>query len=220
MAASSTSTLLWVHYDDDPTRPKSHELSATIKQHVMVNYYSQRAKQVQETKVVRRSSRAKAQSLQTTFVTTRGNQTTVSSRDASSSKLKQTHFVLAKIPSPAPGLISDEYRGIYNAIWWHRYAPLDLPEPDETHWSQKYRTVASELLWKLATEDKTFFEIFMTFSAAKEIAVKGSRDLRAYFRYKGRAIAMVSQDVNRKSLLLGCIAEVLSLAQVKVSLCE
>jgi hypothetical protein len=38
----------------------------------------------------------------------------------------------------------------------------------------------------------------MCFSAAKEIAVKGSRDLRAYFRYKGRAIAMVSQDVNRK----------------------
>jgi hypothetical protein len=32
----------------------------------------------------------------------------------------------------------------------------------------------------------------MCFSAAKEIAVKGSRDLRAYFRYKGRAIAMVS----------------------------
>jgi hypothetical protein len=192
-------TLLWVHHDNDPTRPKSHELSATIKQHVMVNYYSQKAKQVQETQVGRRSSRAKAQ---TKIVTTRADQTAVGLRDASLSKPKQTHLVVAEIPSPAPGLINDEHRGIYNAIWWHRYAPLDLPEPDETHWSQKYRTVASELLWKLATEDKTFFEIFMTFAAAKEIAVKGSRNLRPYFRYKGRAIAMVSQDVNRKSLSL------------------
>jgi hypothetical protein len=65
--------------------------------------------------------------------------------------------------------------------------------------SQKYRVEASELLWNLATEDKTFFEIFMCFSAAKDIAVKGPRDLRPYFRYKGKAIAMVTQDVNRES---------------------
>jgi hypothetical protein len=195
MAASTT--LLWIHHDDDPALPKSHELSATIKQHVMVNYHTQKAKQAQETQVARRSSRAKAQ---TTDGSTRAEQTTVVSRFMSSSKSKQTQVVVKELPPPAPPLIGDEHRDIYNAIWWHRYAPPDLPEPDETHWSQKYRVVASELLWNLATEDKTFFEIFMTITAAKEITVKGSRDLRAYFRHKGRAIAMVSQDVNRKSL--------------------
>jgi hypothetical protein len=188
MAASST--LLWIHHDDDST----HELRSTIKQHVMVNYHTQKTKQA-ETPQVSKSNRAK---VQTKGGTIRAERIPVSSRPVSSSIHKQAHLHVANLPSPAPGLINDEDRSIYNAIWWHRYAPLNLPERGKMDWSQKYRLYASELLWNLATEDKTFFEIFMCFSAAKEIAVKGSRDLRAYFRYKGRAIAMVSQDVNRK----------------------
>jgi hypothetical protein len=200
MAASST--LLWIHHDDDPALPKSHELSATIKQHVMVNYHTQKAKQAQETQVARRSSRAKAQTKDGTR-STRAEQIAIGPLVMSSSKSERKLPHVAKPPSPASGLIGDDHRNIYNAIWWHRYAPLDLPERDKMDWSQKYRFESNELLWNLATEDKTFFEIFMCFSAAKEIAVKGSKDLRPYFRYKGRAIAMVSQDVNRKSHYLG-----------------
>jgi hypothetical protein len=65
-------------------------------------------------------------------------------------------------------------------------------------WTQKYRVHASGLLEELAKDDSTFLEIFMSFSAAKEIALTGSRDLRPYFRHKGRAISLVSRDVNRE----------------------
>jgi hypothetical protein len=211
MPMAASSTLLWIHHDDDPALPKTHELRSTIKQHVMVNYHAQKTKRARNPQVVSKSSRAEAQ-------TTRAEHVAVGQRDVSSLKPKRTHLIVAGIPSPAPGLIGDDHRNIYNAIWWHRYAPLALPKPDEMDWAQKWRVEANELLWNLATEDKTFFEIFMCFAAAKEIAIKGSTDLRAYFRYKGRAITMVSQDVNRKSHYPSQNFEVLSFAQLKVYL--
>lgn len=194
MAASSA--LLWIHHDDDPALPKAYELRSTIKQHVMVNYHTQKTKQAEKTQVFIKSSRSNARIKDGTKS---AKQITVSPHFVPSSTPKQTHIDVAHHPSPAPALIDDEHRSIYNAIWWHQYAAVDLPKRDKMDWSQRYRAEASELLWNLATEDKTFFEIFMCFSAAKEIAVKGSRDLRPYFRYKGKAMAMVSQDVNRKS---------------------
>jgi hypothetical protein len=190
----AASTLLWI-YHNDPAYLNAHELSFTIRQHVMVNYHNKRAKRVQETQV---AGKPRPVTTQTKDGTTRAEQIAVNPRDVSPLKPSRTHLHVAYFPPPAPGLINDEHRSIYNAIWWHRYTPLGLPEQDKMDWIQKCRFEASELLWHLAKEDKTFFEIFMCFSAAKEIAVKGSRDLRAYFRHKGRAISMVSQDVNRE----------------------
>jgi hypothetical protein len=46
----AASTLLWIHHDD-PACPNTHELSFTIRQHVMVNYHTKKAKRVQETQV-------------------------------------------------------------------------------------------------------------------------------------------------------------------------
>lgn len=212
MAAKSA--LLWIHHDDDPALPKTYELRSTIRQHVMVNYHIQKTKPAENPQVVGKSSRSDAK---TKDSTKRAQQTPVGPRVMSSPKPERTHNHVSDLPSPAPDLINDEYRSIYNAIWWHRYAAVDIPVRDEMDWSQKYRVEASELLWNLATEDKTFFEIFMCFSAAKEIAVKRSRDLRPYFRYKGKAIAMVLQDVNRKLRYPTYDLEMLSLAQVKVS---
>jgi hypothetical protein len=107
MAASST--LLWIHHDDDPALPKTHELRSTIKQHVMVNYHTQKTKRAGNPRVVSKSSRAEAQ-------TTRAEHMAVGLRDVSPLKPKQTHLVVTEIPSPAPGLIGDDHRNIYNAI--------------------------------------------------------------------------------------------------------
>jgi len=191
MAASK---LLWIHHDD-PARPNTNEISFTIRQHVMVDYHTKKAKQGQGTQV---AANTRQHSTRIKDGISTAGRLAVKTRNVSSLEPKQTRPQVTYLPPPAPGLINEEHRSIYNAIWWHRYTPLSLPERDKMDWRQKYRFEASELLWTLAREDKTFFEIFMCFSAAKEIASKGSRDFRAYLRHKGRAIAMVSRDVNRE----------------------
>jgi hypothetical protein len=135
---------------------------------------------------------------QLSTITTRAKQFDDNARDVASSKPKQRRLRVACGAPPVLGLVNDEHRSVYNAIWWHRYASLGLPARDEMDWTQKYRLEASELLWHLAREDKTFREIFMCFSAAKEIAVKRSRDFRTYFRHNGKAISLVLQDMNRE----------------------
>lgn len=185
------STLLWVQHDDSSRR----KLRSSIKQHVMIDYHNKKEKRVQVVDLPRPLiSYSKDR-------TTREQQAIISPHASplgAPSKAKQTPLHVAYYPPPVPGLINDEHRSIHNAIWWHRYNAPDPQDPDEMDWLQKCKHEANRLLWDIARVDKTFLEIFMCLSAAKEIVVRESTDTRAYYRHKGRAIALVSQDVNRK----------------------
>jgi hypothetical protein len=159
----------------------------------MVNYHTKKAKRAQQAQAV---SQPKPAESQTTDVALRTEHVTVHPPTLYSLKAKQATRPVAYFPPPTPGLINDKDRSTYNAIWWHRYA---APAPtDELNWQEKCRADASQIIWHVAKMDKTIFELFMCFSAAKEILVKGSTDTRAYYRYKGRAITSLSQDVNRE----------------------
>jgi hypothetical protein len=177
----------------------------------MVNYHTKKAKRAQQTQP---ASQPKAADSQTKDVAIRPDHITVHPRTLSSLKTKQATRSVAYFPPPTPGLIADEHRSIYNAIWWHRYA---APAPsDELNWQEKCRADASQIIWHVAKIDKTIFELFMCFSAAKKILVKGSSDTRDYYRYKGRAITSLSQDVNRKLRHLVPSSQILTIIQVKV----
>ena len=159
----------------------------------MVNYHTKKAKRAQQ-----KQERSKPQSAnpQTKDIALRADHNTVHPRTLCSSKAKQATRQVAYFPPPAPGLISDKDRSTYNAIWWHRYAAP--ASSDGLNWQEKCRADASQIIWHVAKIDKTIFELFMCFAAAKEILVKGLSDTRAYYRYKGRAIVSLSQDVYRQ----------------------
>jgi len=55
----------------------------------------------------------------------------------------------------------------------------------------------------------------MCLSAAKEIIVKELVDTRAYYRHKGKAISLLSQDVNRELVQQVAEFEMLTPTQVK-----
>lgn len=186
------SPLLWIH-NDDPSRRTTHELSSTVRQHVMVNYHTKKAKRAQQTQA---TGQPKAADSQTKDVALREDHITVHPHTLCSLRAKQATRPVAYFPPPTPGLIGDKDRSTYNAIWWHRYAAP--ASSDGLNWQEKCRADASQIIWHVAKMDKTIFELFMCFSAAKEILVKGSSDTRAYYRYKGRAITSLSQDVNRE----------------------
>jgi hypothetical protein len=186
MAASTNSLLLWIH-NDGSVQSNTHDVTSSVRQHVMLNHLTRKAKQRQETQIVGKS-----------MPDNRTKDGVTRAEDVSSSDLEPTLFPLEYHPPPTPGLTIHEHRRIYKAIWWHRFSPLGLPKQDEMDWTQRYRFHASELLWELARDHKTFLEIFMCFITAKETALTGSRDLRPYFRHKGRAMSMVSRDVNRE----------------------
>lgn len=113
------------------------------------------------------------------------------------SKVTRASSRVAYFPPPAPGLINEEHRAIYQAAWWHRYALPGHPPQDQLDWQQKCKNQWNEQLWEIAKVDKTMLEVFMCFAAAKENAVRHSHDTRAYYHHKGKAITLVYQDVNR-----------------------
>lgn len=199
MAAANTKTpsaLLWIHHDSS-TRSSPHGFTSTVRQHVMLNHFTRKANRGQKAQITGDSTpdnRTKDHDIGAEELAT-------NPLEALSSDLERTPLPLAYCPPPTPGLTNDEHRSIYKAIWWHRFSPVDRPQQEAMDWTQKYRVHASGLLEELAKDDRTFLEIFMCFSAAKEIALTGSRDLRPYFRHKGRAISMVSRDVNRESCI-------------------
>jgi hypothetical protein len=197
MAANTntSSALLWVNYDSStPSNPRG--FTSTIRQHVMLNHFTRKAKRGEQSQNAGKSTPDN----KTKNGDTRAEKHAVNPLEAFPSDLERPPLPLAYYsPPPTPGLTNDEHRSIYKAIWWHRFSPFDPPEREAMDWTQKYRVHASGLLEELAKDDSTFLEIFMSFSAAKEIALTGSRDLRPYFRHKGRAISLVSRDLNRES---------------------
>jgi hypothetical protein len=209
----TSDTLLWIHHDEDLARRNKHEFSSHVRQHVMVNYHTKKAKQVQGTQA---AGKPKPSPSQIKHIAIRPGQTALSPITVCSTKAKQSPRHVAYYPPPAPGLINDEQRSVYSAVWWHRYHAPGLRDQERLDWQEKCRMYASEILWNVAKSDKTFFEIFMCLSAAKEIVVKESGDTHAYYRHKGKAISLLSQDVNRKSVQPVANSELLIAIQVKV----
>ena len=203
----ASSTLLWIHHDD-PTHRSTSE-SSTVRQHVMVDYHTKKAKRLQGSQIAGKSKSADRRIKHTLA---RAEHVPVKPPTSSVSTAKQTSRHVACSPPPAPGLINDEHRSVYNAIWWHRYAALSLSNRDAMDWQDKCKVDASETLWRVAQIDRTFFEIFMCLSAAKEVLVKKSSDTRAYYRHKGRAISLLSQAVNRKFSALLEVSQMLMFA--------
>jgi hypothetical protein len=197
MAANTntSSALLWVNYDSStPSNPRG--FTSTIRQHVMLNHFTRKAKRGEQSQIAGKSTPDN----KTKDGDTRAEKHAVNPPEAFPLDFERTPLPLAYYsPPPTPGLTNDEHRSIYKAIWWHRFSPFDPPEREAMDWTQKYRVHASGLLEELAKDDSTLLEIFMSFSAAKEIVLTGSRDLRPYFRHKGRAISLVSRDLNRES---------------------
>lgn len=197
MAANTnpSSPLLWINYDSStPSNPQG--FNSTVRQHVMLNHFTRKAKRGEKPQIAGKSK----PDIETKDGDTEAEELPVNPPEALSSDLERKPLPLAYYSPPlTPGLTNDEHRSIHKAIWWHRFSPFDPPEREAMDWTQKYRVHASGLLEELAKDDSTFLEIFMSFSAAKEIALTGSRDLRPYFRHKGRAISLVSRDVNRES---------------------
>jgi hypothetical protein len=50
--------------------------------------------------------------------------------------------------------------------------------------------------WEHARQDETLLEVFMAYAAAKEAAVKRLPDAPAYYRHKGKALTLLSEDVD------------------------
>jgi hypothetical protein len=188
----ASTTLLWVN--DDSTLGNAHEISCIVKQHVMVDYHNKKAQ--------RQSARTKRSQQITSQPDDVQEERAVAvhknpPRSRITSKATRASSQVAYFPPPKPGLIDEEHRAIYQAAWWHRYALPGSPPSDRLDWQQKCKNQWNEQLWELAKVDKTMLEVFMCFAAAKQNAVRHSYDTRGYYRHKGRAIALVYQDVNR-----------------------
>lgn len=196
LAAMDSSPLLWIH-NDDPARRTTHELSSTVRQHVMVNYHIKKAKRAQQTQANSKPLSADSQTKDTAL---RADHITVHPRTLCSSRAKQATRQVAYFPPPAPGLINDKDRSTYNAIWWHRYAAP--ASSDGLNWQEKCRADASQILWHVAKIDKTIFELFMCFSAAKEILVKGQA-------IRGLTTATKAEPLLpcRKTCIVSCITK-------------
>jgi hypothetical protein len=97
---------------------------------------------------------------------------------------------------PVQTLINPEDRTVAQAAYWHSYSPDRYPTKGfDRNWTHRYKGLCSAAFWGSAQEDATLLQTFVTYAAAKEIAVRGGNDNRAYLVHKSRALQMISADV-------------------------
>lgn len=121
-----------------------------------------------------------------------------------------------KIPlttSIKPSLLIPEDNAIYQAAWWHS---LNICQTEQRNgWIDVCRNQWGQGFWEFAKEDGTLREIFLSYAAAKEAAVKSLSDSRAYFVHKGRAMRLVAKDLRRegRDLRIAAVATICLLAK-------
>jgi hypothetical protein len=171
--------LLWIEYDGS-SKPSSLETRSALKQHVMLNFLDKKALDAQVNILTRRKSPLR-------------EERTVNARRVLLQSLA--------CPQPTPALVCHEDQLVYRAAQWHAYvhpnfttAPSDLPT-----WQKDCKTRWNAGFWEFARVDETLLEVFMAYAAAKEAAVKCLPDAPAYYRHKGKALALLSEDVDSKS---------------------
>lgn len=102
---------------------------------------------------------------------------------------------------PTPALICDKDRTVYHAAWWHQYAGPQLPSQGPLPWQHKNKLDWNLEFWQAARLDQTLLEVFICLAAVKRATIEDSSDVRPYYHHKGKAIALVSEDVNSRSRL-------------------
>jgi hypothetical protein len=176
---STHGNLLWIEYDGS-AKPQSHETRSALKQHVMLNFLDKKAPNAQDKALARRKS-----------------------------PLPQERILNARrllkpliCPQPQPALICHEDQLVYRAAWWHTYVHPDYATiPSHVpNWQNDCRQRWNAGFWELARLDETLLEVFMTYAAAKEAAVKRLHDAPAYYRHRGKAITLISEDVDGRYL--------------------
>jgi hypothetical protein len=84
MAASSNSALLWLHYDGS-TRSNTRGVTSTVRQHVILNHFTNKAKRRQKPRIVSKPIPAN----NTQNDDTRAEEPALNPLDASSSNLER-----------------------------------------------------------------------------------------------------------------------------------
>lgn len=146
------------------------------KQHVMLDFLDKKARYRQPSTLARRKS---------------------AQHDAARAKRALLSRLIC--PEPAPALVCHKDQLVYRAAWWHSYTLPQLLEGtfnDVPDWQLECKRVWRVGFWEVARLDETLLELFLSLAAAKEAAVKRLKDAPAYYRHKGKALEMLSEDVN------------------------
>lgn len=154
---------------------KSHTRS-TFKQHVMLDFLDKKARHHQSNTLARRRP---------------------PQHDAARAKRVLLNRLIC--PEPTPALVCHKDQLVYRAAWWHSYTlPHFLEEKfkDVPDWQLECKRVWRIGFWEAARLDETLLELFLSLAAAKEAAVKRLKDAPAYYRHKGKALEMLSEDIN------------------------
>jgi hypothetical protein len=103
---------------------------------------------------------------------------------------------LARIPSPKATLVRDDDRVIYQASSWHRYVRPSHQQSRVDGWQQKCKDDWNVSFWQAAQRDNSLLKVFICFAVAKESALTGALKSHAYYHHKGKAMTLVSHDIN------------------------
>lgn len=176
--AATQGNLLWIEYDGS-AKQTSHEIRSTLKQHVMLNFLDKKAPNAHGKVLARRKSPP---------------------REEDARRILLDPLVC---PQPTPALVCHEDQLVYRAAWWHAYVHPDFTTtpPHVPTWQHECRRKWNVGFWDLARVDETLLEVFMTFAAAKEAAVKRLSDAPAFYRHRGKALTLLAEDINGKVLL-------------------
>jgi hypothetical protein len=171
--------LLWITYDGS-TAQRPRELRSALKQHVMLNFIDKKAHEDQGRNLARRRS--------------------PSHEDAISVRRKSLEPLAC--PQPTSALVCHEDQLVYRAAWWHCYVHPDFltAQADVPRWRLDNKQMLNAGFWEVARQDQTLLEVFMSFAAAKEAAVKSLLDAPAYYRHRGKALKLLADDVNGRSI--------------------
>lgn len=170
--------LLWIEYDGS-AKPQSHETRSALKQHVMLNFLDKKAPVAQDKALARRKSPLHEE------------------RIANARRVLLQPLVC---PQPRPALVCHEDQLVYRAAWWHTYVHPDfatIPSHVPT-WQHDCKQIWNAGFWEFARVDETLLEVFMAFAAAKEATVKRLSDAPAFYRHRGKALTLLSEDVDGK----------------------
>jgi hypothetical protein len=167
--------LLWITYDGS-TRQRPRELRSALKQHVMLNFIDKKAHEDGGRVEARRRSPSHV--------------------DAISVRRKSLEPLTC--PQPTIALVCHEDQLVYRAAWWHCYVHPDFltVQADVPRWRLDNKQMLNAGFWEVARQDQTLLEVFMSFAAAKEAAVKCLPDAPACYRHRGKALMLLADDVN------------------------
>jgi hypothetical protein len=171
--------LLWITYDGSTTQ-RPRELRSALKQHVMLNFIDKKTHEDQDRNLARRRSPPR--------------------EDAVSLSRKSIEPLAC--PQPTPALVCHEDQLVYRAAWWHCYVHPNFltAQADVPRWRLNNKKMLNAGFWEVARQDETLLEVFMSFAAAKEAAIRSLHDAPAYYRHRGKALKLLADDVNGRSI--------------------